>query len=1371
MKYRFSNLNLPISKVSEYFNIELSGEINEIVYDPENKHLTFHLTSFNDDVSIKKLEEKLKIFFGVSVSIKLKSENISKEEILNIFNGNAPYVKDIEVFDDNILVKTFSEFAASKIEKKIKYVEKITNKTVKIEIIDEIPETPQMVFKVNNEDNNNLKKLENKNKKYYFPSNLNLSARNTLLRGKVFKVELSEYGTPVLTVYITDRKESFLGKIFDKALEYADKIEEGKWYYFKGSVATDKNGEFYFSIKDVFEDPQPLERYDDSEEKRVELHAHSKMSDLDAIIDIKEYVKKAKEWGWKAVAITDHGNVQAIPYLYEAAVSNGIKPIFGSEMYFLSEEGDIVKNIFDDKNIEDVTYTVFDLETTGTNAKFDEIIEIGAVKYKDGKVIDTYQTFVKPTKSINTFTQNLTGITDDMVKDARPIDKVLPEFFEFIKDTVLVAHNADFDFGFIREITRKLYGKEFNFTYIDTLRLSKAVLKHKIKSYGLSKLVEYFGVGPFEHHRAYEDAAVTAEVFDKLINIVKKQGIKTLAQINNLKSKISASSIRTKRVFNHLTILVKNKDGLKNLYKLVSDAHIKYFKYVPYVPKSILKTYKDGLLFGTGCENGEIFNMLTGAATDEEIIELLKDYDYVEIFPLDTISTVEKEQAKEIFKRLYSLAKKLNIPVVMVSNAHFIEPEDIKARHVLLAPKENSNPNDEDLRDKNARYYLRTTSEMIEAAMEIFEDENIAKEIVIDNPNKIADLIDEVVPVKKKLHPPVIEGSDEKVKNLSIQKAKELYGDPLPQLIQKRLDKELKSIIENGYSVLYEIAHLIVKKANEDGYVVGSRGSVGSSFVAYLMGITEVNPLPPHYLCPRCKYVEFSNEVGSGYDLPDKICPKCGTKLNKTGQDIPFETFMGFKGDKVPDIDLNFSGEYQDKAHSYIVELFGKDHVYRAGTISTIADRSAIGYVKSYIEVTGEKMNSAEKIRLASMVTGVKRTTGQHPGGLMIVPKNMTVYDFTPIQFPANKKDSDMCTTHFAYESIHDDLVKLDALGHDDPTMLKLLYEYTGVDPTTVPMDDKETLEIFSSLRPLKIKAIDLGTNVGTIGIPEFGTNFVQEMLKETRPKSFAELVRISGLSHGTDVWLNNAQEIIRSGKANLSEVISCRDDIMIYLIQHGVEESVAFKIMEKVRKGKGLSEEEENLMKEKNVPAWFIESCKKIKYLFPKAHAVAYVSMAFRIAYFKVHYPLAYYAAFFSIKGGEFPIDTILKGPKYIKKRLMELSANIKKDVKERNEEKVLEAILEMYLRGFSFLPPDIMKSDYRRFIIEEGRLRIPLNRIPGVGLNVAYSIIEARKEKPFTSIEDLKKRTKLSKAHIETMKKLHILDHLDETDQPTLF
>jgi len=1369
MKYKFHNLDFPISKVSEYFNIEINGEINEIIYDKENNSLTFHISAISDESSIKTLEEKLKLFFGIDVHIVFKSKNISKEEILNIFNGNAPYVKDIEINENNIVVKTFSEFAVKKIEKKIKYVEKITNKKVDVEIVEEEFEIPKMVVKNNEE--NNLKKLENGNKKYYLPSNINLNAKNTLLRGKVFKFETSEYGKTILTIYITDRKDSFICKMFENVENYVDKIEIGKWYYFKGSIAVDKNGEFYFSVKDIYEDPEPLERKDEAVEKRVELHAHSKMSDLDAIIDISEYVKKAKEWGWKAVAITDHGNVQAIPYLYEEAIKNGIKPIFGTEMYFLSEEGEIVKNLDKDKNIDDVIYTVFDLETTGTNAKFDEIIEIGAVKVKNGKVIDTYQTFVKPKKNINDFTQNLTGITNEMVENARSLEEVLPEFLDFIKDTVLVAHNADFDFGFIREALRKLYNKELEFTYIDTLRLSRAVLKHKVKSYGLSKLVEYFGVGPFNHHRAYEDAAVTAEVFNKLIDIIKKQGVKTLSQINNLKSKTSTANIRTKRVFNHLTILVKNKDGLKNLYKLVSDAHIKYFKYVPFVPKNILKKYKEGLIFGTGCENGEIFNMLKGAATDEEIVELLKDYDYVEIFPLDTISSVEKEQAKEIFKRLYFLSKKLNIPIVMVSNAHFIEPEDIKARHVLLSPKESSNPNDEDLKDKDAKYFLRTTDEMISAAMEIFEDENIAREIVIENPNKIADMIEEVVPVKKKLHPPVIEGSDEKVRELSISKAKMLYGDPLPELIQKRLDKELKSIIEHGYSVLYEIAHLIVKKANEDGYVVGSRGSVGSSFVAYLMGITEVNPLPPHYLCPHCKYVEFSEEVGSGYDLPDKICPKCGTKLNKTGQDIPFETFMGFKGDKVPDIDLNFSGEYQDKAHNYIVELFGKDHVYRAGTISTIADRSAIGYVKSYMEVRNEKLNNAEKIRLASMVTGVKRTTGQHPGGLMIVPKDMTVYDFTPIQFPANKKNSDMCTTHFAYESIHDDLVKLDALGHDDPTMIKLLYEYSGIDPSTIPMDDKETLEIFSSLRPLKIKATDLGTDVGTIGIPEFGTNFVQDMLKETRPKTFAELVRISGLSHGTDVWLNNAQEIIRAGKASLSEVISCRDDIMIYLIHHGIEESTAFKIMEKVRKGKGISEEDEKIMKEKKVPEWFIKSCKKIKYLFPKAHAVAYVSMAFRIAYFKVHHPLAYYAAFFSIKGDEFSIDTILRGPKFIKKRIMELSANMKKDVKERNEEKVLEAALEMYLRGFTFLPPHIMKSDYRRFLIEENRLRIPLNRIPGVGESVAYSIVEARKEKEFTSIEDLKKRTKLSKAHIETMRKLHILDHLPETDQPTLF
>ncbi|ONN27304.1 DNA polymerase III PolC [Thermosipho affectus] len=1357
MKYVFDELSYPITNIAEYFNIEIDGEVTKVIYDQSNRLLIFYIKKGVGDFQL--LREKLRVFFGIDVEFEYELLELKKEEILELLNGTAPYVKDVEVFENEILVKTFSEFAVKKIEKKLKNIEKITGKPVKIEFVKEKFEPPRVVEE-------KIKTFTDK-ERYYFPSNIPLNAKKVFLRGKVFKLEKSDYLSTIL-VYITDKKESVLGKIFDEKFEST--LSVGNWYYFKGSMNVSKKGEYYFGISEIYEDPNPIERQDISDMKRVELHLHSKMSDLDAIIDIKELVKKVKRWGWNAVAITDHGNVQSIPYLFEEAEKNGIKPIFGTEMYILNETGDIVKNLSDDFDLSEVTYTVFDLETTGTNARFDEIIEIGAVKYRNGEIIDKFSTFVKPTKKVSDFTQKLTGITNEMLEDAKDIYEVFPKFLEFIEGTVLVAHNADFDYGFIREVYRKLHKKDLVLPYLDTLKLSKEVLRGKVKSFGLGRLVEYFKLGPFKHHRAFDDASVTVKLFEKLLELVIRRGIRTLKQVNNLKSS-SYSSIRTKRQFNHLTILVKNKVGLKNLYKLVSDAHVKYFKYVPFIPKKELIRYKEGLLFGTGCENGEIFQALTGSSTDEEILEMLKEYDFVEIFPIDTVVNVEKDVAKQVFRRLYNLAKRLDLPVVMVSNAHFLEPEDIKARHVLLAPVEKSNPNDDDLKDKNAMLYLRTTQEMLKEAMKIFEDEDIAREVVVENTNKIADMIEYVKPVKRKLHPPIIEGADENVRNLSITRAKELYGDPLPEIIEKRLEKELKSIIDNGYAVLYEIAHLIVKKANEDGYVVGSRGSVGSSFVAYLMGITEVNPLPPHYLCPECKYLEFSKEVGSGYDLPSKKCPKCGVELVKTGQDIPFETFMGFKGDKVPDIDLNFSGEYQDRAHNYIVELFGKDNVLRAGTISTIAERSAIGYVKSYMEVKGESLQTAEQIRLAEMVAGVKRTTGQHPGGLMIVPKDMTVYDFTPIQYPANKKDSGMCTTHFAYESIHDDLVKLDALGHDDPTMLKLLQEYTGIDPTKVPMDDKETLQIFSSLKSLKIKANDLGTDVGTIGIPEFGTDFVQKMLKETRPKTFAELVRISGLSHGTDVWLNNAQDIISSGKATLSEVISCRDDIMIYLIDAGVDESRAFKIMENVRKGKGISEEDEQIMREKNIPEWFIQSCKKIKYLFPKAHAVAYVSMAFRIAYFKVHYPLAYYAAFFSIKGDEFSVKTILKGKKAIKKRLVELGAQIKKDVKEKNEEKVLEAALEMYLRGFEFLPPDIFKSDYRRFIIEDNKLRIPLNKIPGVGDSVALSILQARKGKAFTSIEDLKRRTKLSKAHIDTMKKLGVLKDLPETDQSSLF
>ncbi|MFN6991206.1 MAG: PolC-type DNA polymerase III, partial [Fervidobacterium sp.] len=1021
---------------------------------------------------------------------------------------------------------------------------------------------------INKEDELDLKDIKDLTKNIYAPSQISdsIAVKNLKKRikvyGKVFKID--KVNDNVVNVYITDKKDSIILKAFNSKVNLVEeKVVNGSWYIFTGSTQMDKNDVPFLKVENLTEIPS-LDRGDNAPQKRIELHAHTKMSDLDSVMDIAEYIKTVKKWGWEAAAVTDHGNVQSIPEFYEIAKSEGIKPIFGVELYTANDPKKIMINEIEGI-LDDATYVIIDLETTGLNPRSDEIMEIGAVKAKNGEILDEFHTFVKPSK-LNKKSLEITGITEEMLEAAPSIQEVIPNLLEFVKDSVIVAHNADFDVAFLKNTFAK-YNTDFNPPYIDTLRLSQALLRNKLKSFSLDKLVDYFELGTFQHHRALDDAKVTVYVFWKLIELAKKKSISTFEKLNRLVENIDPLTKHPK----HITVLVQNKAGLKNLYKLISKSHTETFFLVPQVLKSDLEKKREGLLIGTGCSNSEIFEL----ALEKDraaLTEAIKFYDYIEIMPLDTLNYNEftYEEAKEAYKLLYEVGKELNIPVVMVSNAHFIDPEDLKARKVLLAPQSN-------VEDREANYYLRTTEEMLAAAREIYENDTIAYEIVIENPKKIVEKIEVIQPLEKKLHPPKIEGADEKLRVMAYEQAYKLYGEPLPELVEKRIERELNSIIGHGYAVLYMIAHLIVKKAKEDGYVVGSRGSVGSSLVAHLVGITEVNPLPAHYRCPDCKYFEIHEEYGSGYDLPDKRCPKCGAKLEKVGQDIPFEVFMGFEGDKAPDIDLNFSGEYQERAHKYIEELFGKSKVFRAGTISTIADRSAIGYVKSYMEDKDgnivNHLNSAEQERLAVYVTGVKRTTGQHPGGLMIVPSEFDVHDFTPYQHPANDKKSGVYTTHFAYESIHDDLVKLDALGHDDPTMIRLLYEYSGIDPMSIPMDDKKTMRIFSSVDVLGLDPDELGVDVGTIGIPEFGTDFVMGMLKETRPKTFAELVRISGLSHGTDVWLGNAQTLIKKKIATLSEVISCRDDIMIYLIHKGLPPSTAFKIMENVRKGKGLKD------------------------------------------------------------------------------------------------------------------------------------------------------------------------------------------------------
>ncbi|CEP78849.1 PolC-type DNA polymerase III [Defluviitoga tunisiensis] len=1198
------------------------------------------------------------------------------------------------------------------------------------------------------------------------PMPLNILPMNegtsVVVSGKIFYIEHNERG-PITSIYISDKKSSAVIKAFSEtAITLFKNLALNDVLLLEGTIFYD-NYIKEFAIKPINLiklKSDPFERKDTYPQKRVELHLHSKLSSMEGLLDIDEIVNTAKKWGHKAIAITDVGVVQSIPEFYDKAVAKGIKPIFGMEAFVVDEFINIVTLLKEDKNIEEAEYVVFDLETTGLEPALNEIIEIGAVKLKDMKIVSKFHRLVKPKKPVSQFTTNLTGITNEMLEKENPIEVVLPEFLSFIEDAILVAHNADFDYRFLREWVAKVYNEHFEQTYIDTLALSKSLLN--LKGYSLDKVVDELNLGNFEHHRAHEDANVTALVFIKLIEMAKNKNIKKLSELEKLKKFIDYRRIRPTQ----MTILVKNKTGLKNLYKLISNSHVKYFYRVPRILKSELSKMRNGLLIGSSGEEGEIIDAYLRGASHDEIIEIAKFYDYLEIMPINSLEISSKISNKEIikmYKSIYNLGKELNMPVVMVSNAHYLDKEDVVFLNTLKFAEKR--------KPTNSLKYLRTTDEMIEEAMKIFEDKEIAENVVINNPNNIADQIDLIQPLSKKLNPPTIENAEEEVKETALKNAHEIYGNPLPKIVEDRLNKELNSIIKHGYAVLYLIAQRIVNKSIEDGYLVGSRGSVGSSFVATLLGITEINPLPPHYVCPNCKKSEFieKGNYGSGYDLPRKKCEVCGTEMTKNGQNIPFETFMGFEGDKIPDIDLNFSGDYQSKAHKYIEQMFGEDHVYRAGTISTIAERTAYEFSRKYCENVGILKNS-EIQRIASAITGVKRTTGQHPGGLMIVPKELEIYDFTPIQFPANDSKSGVQTTHFDYHVIHDDLVKLDALGHDDPTFLKMLKDLTGIDPMKIPMDDKKTLSIFSSTKELNIDLKnELGTTVGTLGIPEFGTTFVRRMLEDTRPKSFAELVRISGLSHGTDVWSGIAKTWIDTKEATLEEVISCRDDIMNYLLLKGAPPKEAFSIMEKVRKGKGINESEEELMRNLGVPEWFITSCKKIKYLFPKAHAAAYVSMAFRIAWYKVYYPLAFYATYFTIKGDEFNLKVIFSGKEAIKKRIYELRMS-DLDVKKKSEMTNLELVLEMMLRGFSFKMVDLYKSESKEFLIVDNSLLVPFTKIPNLGEKAAEKIIRSRSEE-FKSIEDFVSKTGCNKTNVQTLKELGVLRDLPETNQISLF
>ena len=1113
-----------------------------------------------------------------------------------------------------------------------------------------------------------------------------------------------------------------------------------------------------------------LIRMDTAEEKRVELHMHTQMSQMDAVTPVTDLINRAIKWGMKSIAITDHGVVQAFPDAHKLLQKNksDIKIIYGVEAYLVPDK---MPSVAKDKGQDiDTEYCVFDLETTGISANNEKITEIGAMKIKNGEVIDTFECFVNPEKPIPERVVEITHITNDMVKDAETIDTVLPKFLDFIGDSVLVAHNAEFDVGFIRH-NASIQQLKFDNTYIDTLKLAKDLFPD-YKKYKLGIIADKLGIRVDVAHRALDDVKTLVQVFEVMLKMLKEKGVKTLKDIDELFNDEENSEAYKKLESYHAIILAKDYVGLKNLYKLVSYSHLNYFYKKPRILKSLYRKYSEGLILGSACEAGELYRAILNGKSDEEVERIARDYDYLEIQPIGNNMYLvrqeilpDEEAVKDINRKIVALGEKLNKPVVATCDVHFMDPQDEIYRRILQAGQGYDDA------DEQAPLYLRTTNEML-AEFDYLGPEK-AYEVVVTNTNKIADMCEKISPISPEKCPPHIPGCEKMIEEIAMKRAKELYGDPLPEIVQTRLQKELDSIIKNGFSVMYIIAQKLVWKSNEDGYLVGSRGSVGSSFVANMTGITEVNSLQPHYRCPNCKYSDFTDYgVKNGFDLPDKVCPKCGTKLDKDGMDIPFETFLGFNGDKEPDIDLNFSGDYQGKAHRYTEVIFGKGTTFKAGTVGTVAEKTALGFVKKYYEERNLPVTNAEAMRLSTGCTGIKRTTGQHPGGIIVVPKGREIFEFTPIQHPADDPNSDIITTHFDYHSIDQNLLKLDILGHDDPTVIRMLQDITGIDPTKIPLDDKATMSIFSSTEAIGVTPEQIKSEVGTFGIPEFGTKFVRGMLVDTKPTTFEELIRISGLSHGTDVWLNNAQTLIQEGTVTLSEAICTRDDIMIYLIKQGLPSQSSFKIMEMVRKGKGLTPEYEAEMREHGVPDWYIDSCKKIKYMFPKAHAAAYVTMAFRIAWFKVHIPKAYYTAFFSIRAKQFDSEVMCHGKEKVKAKMKEIdmqgnaAANKDKDMYP-----VLELVLEMYERGIKFLPIDLYISKAEYFIMEEDGIRPPLTSIPGLGPIDAENIVKARENGEFMSIDELQIRAKIGKVAVETLKNAGVLDGMSQSNQISLF
>lgn len=1356
----------------------INGTLNNAEVRFENNTLTINLLNGGktlldskgfDKALIKLVSEEFNLYISINYTGTFEVEENSEEY--------KAAIQDAQEKINRENLQKAAEFYQEEVETAEKREEKhAENTTVEIEVREGKFATPQII-------QSSIRPLYGRSirGKMIPISSISGDSGRIVVWGDVFDIEkkVTKSGDKnIFTIDITDYTGSTTAKVFNSIKESAviDNIKKGDTIVVQGDVEYDKYaGELVVNARSIGT-AQKVKVVDNAEKKRVELHMHTNMSQMDAVTSAGDLVNRAYQWGHKAVAITDHGVAQAFPDAMKAADKinkdeEKIKIIYGVEAYFMD---DLVESVKGDADTGfDGTFICFDIETTGLSAARDKITEIGAVKVENGVITDTFSTFANPEMPIPQKITQLTGITDDMVKDAPSQSEAVGAFLEFAGENVLVAHNAPFDTSFIAKACEDM-GREYNYTSIDTVAISRAILTD-IKNCKLDTVAKFLRLGDFNHHRATDDAEMLARIFINLCQrLTDDYGI---TKTNDINTKIAGGDFKKLPTY-HQIILVKNKTGLKNLYRLISYSHLNYFYKKPRIPKSELVKYREGLIIGSACCAGQLYMAILEGKPWGELKQIASFYDYLEIQPTGNNSFMIRDgrfnsvdELHEIDRTIIKLAKELGKPVCATCDVHFMDPTDSEFRKILMAGQGFKDA------EQQAPLYFRTTAEMLKEFEWLGKDK--AYEYVVENPNKIADMCEYIRPIPKGTFPPNIEGAQEQLIDITWKRAKEKYGDPLPEIVKARLDKELNSITTYGFSVLYMTAQKLVADSEAHGYLVGSRGSVGSSFVATMSGISEVNPLCPHYVCPNCKHSEFITDgsYGSGFDMPPKNCPECGTLMDQDGHEIPFETFLGFKGDKVPDIDLNFSGEYQSKSHRYTEELFGKNNVFKAGTISTVAEKTALGFVKKFAQERGLVMHKAEEKRLAIGCTGVKRTTGQHPGGMVVVPRTNDVYDFCPVQHPANDVNSDNITTHFDFHSIHDTITKLDELGHDVPTIYHYLELYTGIPVMKVSMSDPEVMSLFTSPKALGVTEEDIDSKTGTFSLPECGTAFVRGMLVEAQPKTFTDLLQIAGLSHGTDVWLGNAQELIHNGTCTISEVIGTRDSIMTYLMHKGLEPGMAFKIMEIVRKGnatKLLTEEHFKAMREHNVPEWYIDSCMKIKYMFPKAHAAAYMIATLRLGWYKVHKPVEYYAAYFTVRSENLDGAIAMQGHQAVRDKMN----NIKQKqsvheatAKDEAEFQTLQIVNEMMARKIEFLPVDIYKSEAKMFKVEDGKIRLPFSSLPGVGGAAADSLAETGKHTEYLSIEDMQIKTKVTKAVIETLKDVGVLKDLPESSQMSLF